>query len=189
MILEGIVTSLDEDGQVNIAPMGPIVDDSMSTLLLRPFQTSRTYANLKQRPAGVFHVTDDVLMLAQSAIGLPNILPHLQDAKVVDGKIITSACRAYEFQVDELDDTQERTRIVAKVVHVETLREFFGFNRAKHAVVEAAILATRVGILDRDDILSQLRALRSPVEKTAGDQERAAFQLLNDYINEKLEIA
>jgi uncharacterized protein len=186
MILEGIVTSLDASGQVNIAPMGPIVDESMSTLLLRPFQTSRTYANLKQQPSGVFHVTDDVLLLAKSAIGRLDELPALTDATTVIGKVIAGACRAYEFEIEELDDSEERTRIVARVVHCQTLREFFGFNRAKHAVLEAAILATRVGILDPDDILRQMKALESPVAKTAGEQERSAFQLIQDYVQEKL---
>lgn len=186
MILEGIVTSQDSAGLVNIAPMGPIVDESMSRFVLRPFQSSRTYANLKQRPSGVFHVTDDVLLLARSAIGRLDVQPILHDAKVVVGKVISNACRAYEFEVEELDDREERTRIVVQVVHSETLRDFIGFNRAKHAVLEAAILATRIGILDRDDILSQLAALRSPVEKTAGEQERAAFELLITYVHEQL---
>ena len=57
MILEGIVTSLDNAGELNVAPMGPIVDEAMSTILLRPFQTSRTYRNLKEHPQGVLHVT------------------------------------------------------------------------------------------------------------------------------------
>jgi uncharacterized protein len=187
MILEGIVTSMDSTGRVNVAPMGPIVDESMSTLILRPFQTSRTYANLKQHPSGVFHVVDDVMLLAQSAIGRLDKLPEFRDAQSVSGKIIQSACRAYEFEIDELDDSDERTRIVARVVHCETLREFFGFNRAKHAVLETAILATRIGILDSGEILSQLAAVKSPVDKTAGAQELAAFQLLTDFIHEKLE--
>jgi hypothetical protein len=68
MILEGIVTTLDADGCVNVAPMGPIVDESMTALHFRPFQSSRTYANLKQTQCGVFHVVDDVLLLARAAI-------------------------------------------------------------------------------------------------------------------------
>lgn len=188
MILEGIVTSLDLAEQVNVAPMGPIVDESMSTLILRPFKTSRTYANLKQHPAGVFHVVDDVMLLARAAIGRLDELPPLHDAQTVKGKIISSACRAYEFTVQELDDTEDRTRIVAQILRCESLNDFFGFNRAKHAVLEAAILATRVGILESTDIINQLAALKSPVDKTAGPQELAAFQLLMDYIHEKLEI-
>ena len=56
--------------------MGPIVDETMQTLVLRPFQTSTTYRNLKQTGCGVFHVTDDVLLLAQAAIGALDVSPE-----------------------------------------------------------------------------------------------------------------
>ena len=62
------------------------------------------------------------------------------------------------------------------------LRPFLGFNRAKHAVLEAAILATRVGILPDDEIRREMERLAVPVEKTAGAEEREAFELLRDYI-------
>ena len=76
MILEGIVTSLDAEGKLNVAPMGPIVEPDMARLVLRPFQTSQTYRNLKQRPSGVFHVVDDVLLLAKAAIGRLDVVPE-----------------------------------------------------------------------------------------------------------------
>ena len=71
VILEGIVTTLSSEGALNVAPMGPQVDPdlNMTRFVLRPFHTSTTYHNLKSRGEGVFHVTDDVLLLAQTAIG------------------------------------------------------------------------------------------------------------------------
>ena len=187
MILEGIVTSQNAAGQINVAPMGPIVDASKDTLRLRPFQTSTTYQNLKTHPFGVFHVVDDVLLLAQSAIGQLAETPDTFAALTVPARVLRSSCRWYEFELTELDDSAERTRIEARVVHAGRLRDVFGFNRAKHAVLEAAILATRVHILPADQIRSQFEALRSPVEKTAGSDEAAAFALLEEYINDRLE--
>ena len=49
--------------------MGPIVTAAMTTLILRPFTSSTTYKNLKANGVGVFHVTDDVLLIAAAAIG------------------------------------------------------------------------------------------------------------------------
>src|SRR5436309_10267675 len=69
MILEGIVTTISPEGVLNLAPMGPAVDEAMNRLLLRPYQTAQTYRNLKAHGEGVFHITDDVLLLAQAAIG------------------------------------------------------------------------------------------------------------------------
>jgi uncharacterized protein len=183
MILEGIVTSLDADGAINVAPMGPIVDESMRTLVLRPFQTSTTYRNLKQHPQGVFHVVDDVLLLARATINRLDAPPTLP-AERVRGAVLSAACRWYEFEIDEFDDTAERTRLVARVVHTGRIRDFFGFNRAKHAVLEAAILASRVHILSRAAIMEQLEPLRAPVDKTAGPREREAFDLLVRYIDD-----
>ena len=65
MILEGVVTTLSGTGELNIAPMGPVVDPAQTEFLLRPFHTSQTYRNLKENPCGVLHVTDDVLLLAR----------------------------------------------------------------------------------------------------------------------------
>ena len=186
MILEGIVTSLDTTGELNVAPMGPIVDEAMSTILLRPFQTSRTYRNLKEHPKGVLHVTDDVLLLARAAIGQLDETPATISAEKIEGRVLTSACRWYEFEVAELDDSEERTRIECRVVNSGRLRDFFGFNRAKHAVLEAAILATRVHILPAQQIRQQLAALASPVEKTAGPDEEVAFSLVTKFVERKL---
>lgn len=186
MILEGIVTSQNAAGELNVAPMGPIVDESMSTFVLRPFQTSRTYANLKEHPQGVLHVTDDVLLLAKAAIGQLEASPETIAAEKIQGRVLASACRWYEFEVDELDDAEERTRIVCRVVHTGRLRDFFGFNRARHAVLEAAILATRIHILPPQEIRDQFSALRTPVEKTAGPDEQSAFELLSKYVESRL---
>lgn len=184
MILEGIVTTLNADRSVNISPMGPRVDAAIERLVLRPYQTSTTYQNLKRTGEGVFHVTDDVLLLAQAALGQPWPLPALKKAAAVDGFILADACRWYAFRVESLDDSQERTEIIARVIDRGTQREFFGFNRAKHAVLEAAILATRTAFLPRDQILAEFDHLRILVDKTGGPQEHDAFAFLERFVKQ-----
>ncbi|GAB4147716.1 MAG: DUF447 family protein [Planctomycetaceae bacterium] len=187
MILEGIVTTLNSDGSVNVAPMGPIVDPAMSSLQLRPFKSSRTYTNLKAHPEGVFHVVDDVLLLAKAAINRLESEPVTFSAKQIKGQVLEDACRWYEFRIENFDDRNERTNLSAAIVSMGRLRDFFGFNRAKHAVLEAAILATRVHILPQNEIFSQLQPLRVMVEKTAGPAEQKAFELLESYVVETLQ--
>lgn len=184
MILEGLVSTLNAAGELNIAPMGPIVDESLTWLRLRPFQTSQTFRNLSAHPQGVLHVTDDVLMLAKAAIGKLIEFPRTSSANQIRGEVIQSACRWYEFEVESIDTAQDRSEIQCRVVHVGRLRDYFGLNRAKHAVLEAAILATRLHLLPREEIERQFAALRSPVEKTAGPNELVAFQLLCDFVAE-----
>jgi hypothetical protein len=162
--------------------MGPEVDAGMERLVLKPFQTAQTYRNLKTRGEGVFHVTDDVFLLARAALGPVEPPPHMVAALQVDGRILSGACRAYEFRVAALDDSSERTRIDVEVVRLVRIRDFIGFNRAKHAVVEAAILATRTAFLPLEEIRAEFGRLASIVAKTGGEQERLAFQFLHERI-------
>ncbi|HEX5269317.1 MAG TPA: DUF447 domain-containing protein [Gemmataceae bacterium] len=182
MILEGIVTTVAPSGEVNVAPMGPRVDADMARLLLRPFPTSQTYRNLKAHGEGVLHVTDDVLLLARAALGPVEPAPAFLPATAVRGRVLAGACRYYEFRVRSVDDSEPRVRIEAEVVHAGRLRDFFGFNRAKHAVVEAAILATRTDFLPLDTIEAEYRRLAVLVDKTGGEQEREAFDFLRRHV-------
>jgi hypothetical protein len=183
MILEGIVTTVGEGGGVNVAPMGPRVEPGpLRAFLLRPFRTAQTYRNLRHHGEGVLHVTDDVLLLARAALGALEPPPQLRPARRVRGFVLADACRAYEFRVTAWDESGERVGISAEVVHAEALRDFFGFNRAKHAVVEAAILATRTDFLPLAEIEAEYRKLAVLVEKTGGEQERAAFAFLQEHV-------
>ncbi len=182
MILEGIVTTLNSDGTVNVAPMGPEVDEPLTRLVLKPYQTSTTYGNLQRAGQGVFHVTDDVELLARAAIGAWGELPRLMPASAIEGKILSDACRWYAFRVQSIDNQHERTEIVCRVVDEGRLRDFWGFNRGKHAVLEAAILATRTKFLPAEEILSKFEHLRALVQKTGGAAEHRAFQILTDFV-------
>jgi hypothetical protein len=182
MILEGIVTTVNPGGAINIAPMGPLVDAEMQRLVLRPFKSAQTYRNLQAHGEGVFHVTDDVLLLAQAAVGIIDPWPVLTPAAKVRGHILQDACRFYEFRVQRLDDSQERTQIDVEIVASGRQRDFFGFNRGKHAVVEAAILATRLQFLPRAEVQAEMQRLLPLVQKTGGEQELKAFRFLQDYI-------
>ena len=100
MILEAIVTTLDDAGRVNIAPMGPQVEaEDFRRFVLKPYPTSHTYQNLKRHGEGVLHVTDDVLLLAKAAVGQLEPQPALIPATHVRGQVLKDACRFYEFRV------------------------------------------------------------------------------------------
>jgi hypothetical protein len=185
MILEGIVTTVSPEGEVNIAPMGPHVEAGMERFVLRPFKTAQTYRNLKAHGEGVLHVTDDVLLLARAAVGPVEPPPLLIPATRVKGFVLQNACRFFEFRVRELDDREERTRIEVETIHSGSLRDFFGLNRAKHAVVEAAILATRTHLLPLGEIEAEYRKLAVLVQKTGGPQEKEAFAFLTAYVQGK----
>ncbi len=183
MILEGVVTTTNSDGSTNISPMGPNVENEFKDFQLRPFQTSQTYQNLKTTRCGVLHIVDDVMLIAQGAIKRWTIVPELVNADTVSSQRIATACQAFEF-TSQVVKEDERTLIECQVVQVHHGPRFFGFNRAKHAVLEAAILATRINFLPMADIQAKLSELKNIVGKTGGADEHAAFDLLNSYVGE-----
>ncbi len=178
MILEALVTTLDPDGAAHLAPMGPRVSVDFARFTLRPFPTSHTYQNLLRHGEGVLHITDDALLLARAAIGAHEV-PPVRAAERVRGFVLADCCRYFEFVVVAVDASAERVSIEAEVVYTGRVRDWFGFNRAKHAVVEAAILATRLHILPLSEVRAEFAKLRVIVGKTGGPDEHAAMDLLD----------
>lgn len=185
MIVEGLLTTVSDSGRLNVAPMGPVVEGDFERLTLRPFQPSTTFENLSRTRCGVFHVVDTVEVMARAAIGRLEGAPETDAAEVVTGRVLRDCCRWFELTIDHIDAAEARTRMTTTIRHRGTRRAFFGFNRARHAVIEAAILATRVHLLERDDILAQFRILESAVEKTGGRAERETFALLRRAVDEQ----
>jgi beta-RFAP synthase len=188
MIIEGIVTTLDEAGRLNVAPMGPLFDDAdAQTFVLRPFQGSTTLRNLIATRQGVFHLIDDPVLLAKAAIGRldPAEITTLP-AQLVQGRVLADSCSYQEFRVRSIDTRHERAEIVAQVVASGRFRDPAGWNRARHAVLEAAILATRIGILPDDEITARWHDLATTVDKTAGPPEREAWGILSRHVDDKI---
>lgn len=184
MILEGVVTTIDDTGALHAAAMGPFVDHAdaaagrIARMELRPFASSLTAGHLAARPEGVFHVTDDCLLLARLVTGALAGPPVARPARAVRGWVLEDACRAWEFVVERSDRDAPRHRLEARVVAEHEGRSFLGFNRAAHAVVEGCILVTRLHLLGAAEVSRLLADLEGLVDKTGGPREREAFDLL-----------
>jgi uncharacterized protein len=178
VIVESIVTTVGGDGAVNIAPMG--VEWGEAVIVLKPFLETATYRNVTATRAAVVNLTDDVRIFARAAISNPEY-PTLP-AAVVRGVVLAECCTWREVEVRSIDSTPPRSRIETAVVHRGARREFVGFNRAANAVLEAAIYATRLHLLARDFVESELARLQTIVDKTAGPREREAMAILADFV-------
>jgi hypothetical protein len=180
MIVESIVTTVAPDGAVNCAPMG--VEWGEERIVLKPFLDTTTYRNLVAVRGAVVNVVDDVRIFARAAISNP-VYPTVP-AAVVRGVRLADCCSWREVEVRAVDSTPPRSRIDTAVVHRAVLREFIGFNRARHAVLEAAIYATRLHLLPRELITSELKRLQVIVDKTAGPAEQDAMALLTAFVRD-----
>jgi hypothetical protein len=174
MIVETVTTTRNPDGTVNCAAMG--VEWGESEIVIKPFAGTRTLRNLRATGAAVINLTDDILLFAQAALGDPQ--PPTRAAEAIDGAVLCDACSWREVRVEALDDDGARARVVTRVVGRGTGREFIGFNRACHAVLEASILASRARMIPPEQIRAELARLSVLVDKTAGARERAAM----DYV-------
>ncbi|TWU26974.1 hypothetical protein Pla52o_08300 [Novipirellula galeiformis] len=196
MILESIVTTMNQEGRVNIAPMGPLVSETLAhsnpedeTMVLRPFHSSRTFQNLMQTRRAVVHVTDDVDLFARAAVGQLGDQDTLRQwVQPIENErywVLHDCHRWFAVDVESIDDHPPRADMTCRVIKSGIVRPFFGFNRAKYAVIEAAILATRTHLLPRQEVESELRHLQTLVDKTGGAAEEAAFQFLTQAIAEQ----
>ena len=179
MIIESIVTTIADDGQINCAPMG--VEWGDEVIVLKPFLDTATYRNVTATRSAVVNLTDDVRVFAQAAIANPEYATV--PANVVRGVVLADCCSWRELEVRTVNSTPPRSRIGTAVVHRGFRREFIGFNRACHAVLETAIYATRLHLLEPAFVQSELARLQVIVEKTAGDREREAMALLTTHIH------
>ena len=142
-------------------------------IVIKPYRATRTLRNLERSRAAVVNLTAAILLFAQAALDDPH--PPTRPAEVVEGAVLADACSWREVAVEDVDATGARARVTARVVGRRTGREYVGWNRASHAVLEASILASRARHLPAAEIRAELDRLAVLVDKTAGPREREAW--------------
>jgi uncharacterized protein len=177
-IIETVTTTINPDGTVNCAAMG--VEWGDDVIVIKPFPSTRTLRNLEATGAAVVNITDDILLFAQAALGDPH--PPTRPTTTIDGAVLADACSWREVRVDAIDASGPRARVTTQVVDRGTGREFLGFNRACHAVLEASIIASRARWLPAAEIRAELERLQVLVDKTAGPREHEAMELVRQHV-------
>ena len=180
MIRECIVTTRSGAGILQIAPLGLIEEGEH--LVIAPFRPSLTLDNLRENPFAVASYTDDVLVFAGCLTGRRDW--PTKPATKVPGAVLVQALAHAELEVVAVTEDDLRPRFRCAIVHEETHRPFHGFNRAQAAVVEAAILVSRLHMLPPEKIKREIAYLQIAIDKTAGARERQAWDWLMERIAE-----
>jgi hypothetical protein len=180
-ILETVVTTTNPDGAVNCAAMG--VEWGEQRIVIKPYLGTRTLRNLRATEVAVVNLTDDILLFSQAALGDPR--PPIRAAAGVEGAVLDAACSWREVRVEAIEDGEARARVSTVVVGGGVGREFLGLNRACHAVLEASILASRIRMLEAEDIQDELRRLQVLVDKTGGPREREAMAYVRTVVGDR----
>jgi hypothetical protein len=173
-IIESIITTEAADGAVHIAPMGVIWRDGHP--VLAPFRPSTTLDNLTAHPFAVINHTDDVRIFAGCLTGRRHW--PVRPAELVKGQILVGALAHQELTIERREEDAVRPRFHGRVVHEATHAPFRGFNRAQAAVIEAAILVSRLHMLEAEKVDREMAYLALAVGKTAGPREEEAWEWL-----------
>ncbi len=179
MILETIVVTTHADGSAHLAPFG--IREREGRILIAPYRPSATLDNLMRSGTAVACATDDVRVFAGALTGRRDW--PLRPADVVAGHVLVSALAHRELVLDAVREDAVRPELVFRVVHEATHAAFRGFNRAQAAVLEAAVLVSRLHLLPMEKIEAEIAYLGIAVEKTAGEREREAWAWLMEAID------
>lgn len=178
MIWETVVTTAALDGTVHIAPMG--IRERDNIVVLSPFRPSTTLENVLETRSAVVNYCDDVRVFA-GCLTDRREWPTLPADKVAGVRLAQTLAHA-ELRLDSIEDDALRPRLICKVVHRRTHAPFPGYNRARAAVLEAAILVSRLNMLAPEKIDREIEYLKIAIDKTAGPNELLAWQWLMEAI-------
>jgi len=179
MIFETIVTTQSNDGRIHIAPMG--IREDKGLIVLAPFRPSTTLDNVLGNGFAVVNYCDDVRVFA-GCITDRREWPTVPAEKIPCARLeaVLAHC---ELRLERMEDDKLRPLLYCQAVHRVNHLPFRGFNRAQAAVLEAAILVSRLHMLPWEKIESEVKYLSIAIEKTAGPAEREAWSWLVEKIN------
>ena len=178
MIREAIITTLAADGGAHITPLG--FREDAGRVVLAPFVPSITLENLRRQGVAVLNFTEDVRIFAGCLTGRRQwpVLP----AELSPVPRLADSLAHWELAVEAVEDHPERPRFFCTVLTRVQHHAFSGFNRAQAAVVEGAILISRLDWLDPSQVAAEMRYLQIAVDKTAGERERLAWHWLQEAV-------
>ena len=179
MIHEVIITSRSSSGTNQIAPMGIVWHGEQ--VVIAPFRPSRTLDNILSGECAVINYCDDVRVFAgclTSRYDWP-----LTQAGQVPAPRLADALAYTEVRLQRMEDDPLRPRLFCRPVFERSLRPFRGFNRAQAAVLELAILVSRLDRLPEEKIEREIDYLSIAMDKTAGEKERQAWNWLMERVS------
>lgn len=181
MIRETVVTTLSPAGEPHVAPMGATPIEG--GWLLQPFRPSRTLDNMLATRCAVVNFTDDARVFAGCVTKRQPDWPTEPGSTVASVRL-SGALATHEIEIARIEEHDERPKLHCRVVKETTHRPFLGLNRAVAAVLEGAVLASRLRMLPAEKIDAEFAYLQIAIDKTAGPEEREAWGWLMDALRE-----
>jgi len=179
MIFETIISTVNNQGDVHVTPFGIQMQDGL--VVISPYKPSTTLDNILATQHAVMNLTDDVRVFA-GALTRRQVWA-LSLTEKISGYRLTDVLVHKELKLVKVQEDASRPQLFLEVLHEVQHQPFQGFNRAQAAVIELAVLASRLQRLAKDKVLSELQYLQIAVDKTAGERELQAWQWLIEKID------
>ena len=179
VIIEAVLTTLNSDKTPHFSTAGVKLNADIVEFYL--YKSSKTAENLINTKKGVINITDSALHIVKSALSEPDFEVH----KTADTNCfyLKNSCRYLEFNAAEAAEKKEKYLIRADIISRNNLREYIGFNRASNLLVEAAVMASRIGIsCSSEEARNFLQKNRRIIIKTAGAAEIKCYNFLKKYL-------
>ena len=177
-IFEAVVTTVSPAGAVHVAPMG--VRYEGDAVVLMPFRPSTTLDNITLTRSAVLNLLVDPCVFAGCVTGR-KAWPTLPASRV-QGVRLASALGHVELALASVADDAQRPVLRLARVHDETHAPFRGFNRAQAAVIEGAVLVSRLRMLPPAKVDAEMAYLQIAIDKTAGPDTRQAWGWLQEAV-------
>ncbi len=184
MIIETIITTVSATDEAHIAPFGVRFEGvkENTRIIIAPYKPSTTLHNILVTNMAVMNVTDDVRLFAGALTGHSDwLLLPVHDDK---GYRLANCLAHTVLVLDDVREDTERPQLVMRVIESEHHQPFVGFNRAQAAVVELCILASRLRMLPKEKVTTEMAYLQIAIDKTAGERELEAWAWLSQKIND-----
>jgi uncharacterized protein len=181
MIYETIISTVDEAGKVHITPFG--VRRVQDLILISPFKPSTTLNNILSTGCAVMNLTDDVRVFAGAVVKALPVCDLLPATKVTGFRLAHTLAHQELELVHVLED-ELRPELQLRAVHQAMYQPFMGFNRAQAAVIEMAVLVSRLNMLTKEKVTVEQQYLQIAIDKTAGEREQEAWGWLIDKVNQ-----
>jgi len=177
-IYETVITSVATDGRVHVAPMG--VRYAGERVVLMPFKPSTTLDNVVASGHAVLNIVTDTRVFAGCVTGR-RAWPTVA-AECIAGQRLACALSHVELELVEHSDDAVRPVLRLARVHAVTHAPFMGLNRAQAAVVEGAVLISRLHMLPMEKIETEMNYLQIAIDKTAEATEHEAWGWLREAV-------
>ncbi|MCX7189972.1 MAG: DUF447 family protein [Methylotenera sp.] len=178
MIYEIIISSVNSHGDAHVAPFGVQIQAGLA--VISPYKPSVTLENILATNHAVLNITDDVRVFA-GALTRRQAWSLVSAEKIIGYRLVDTLLHQ-ELRLVKVVDDVLRPQLHMEVLHEVQHQPFKGFNRAQAAVIELAVLASRLHLLTKDKVLSEISYLQIAIDKTAGERELQAWRWLTEKV-------